>query len=559
MYDSCSCSGHYRRNVVAMTASWGRLHLIARTMLLRVFLCGLCLLYASANVMDEVEGEWEYAGQTTAGGRSSECATTIKHVRAARWKNISPKLSVGESMFAIRWRDLQVNGESCETSSRKATATVLWEVKEGAPTAFEPFFVVGEDNSARICGSFVQDRPARYYFFRNAQQFRNYVSKSSLLTPLLQASDVANAPPTSLLMLSQQFVPASDGDVLSAVVCAYRRTALPAPTLSGAPSPSPSMSLSPTRARCFPGEATVRTRSGVKFMRQLQIGDIVHVGDGQWSSVYFFSHRDPSIRTTFATLTTKSGHSITLSHAHYVRLDNASLRAARDVHVGDRLRVGHLNLQSSSVVDVKCTSFNGLYAPHTLDGDLMVNDVLVSSYTADIPANVAHKLLAPLRALWSYCGIAITVPKSVGDLVRDSLLLAHAAADHTNTAIQLARHLWGNIRDFITPACDDLAFMQLAQTAVELATTAVPFARHVTSTVSKVVPRRIASAASEPHHQSPCHHQCVPLSIRVALRSSLYEHDTTYIRVATRASSRCSSSEPPPLGRVKCITSPCTP
>ena len=43
----------------------------------------------------------------------------------------------------------------------------------------------------------------------------------------------------------------------------------------------------------------------------------------------------------------------------------------------------------------------GLYNPHTLHGDVVVDGVLTSTYTGVVHPALAHALLAPLRQLYS--------------------------------------------------------------------------------------------------------------------------------------------------------------
>ena len=43
----------------------------------------------------------------------------------------------------------------------------------------------------------------------------------------------------------------------------------------------------------------------------------------------------------------------------------------------------------------------GLYNPHTLNGDIMVNGVKTSTYTAAVAPTLAHAALWPVRMLYS--------------------------------------------------------------------------------------------------------------------------------------------------------------
>jgi len=67
------------------------------------------------------------------------------------------------------------------------------------------------------------------------------------------------------------------------------------------------------------------------------------------------------------------------------------------VRLGDRLPLAAGN--ASAVVGIGRVALGGLYNPHTLDGDLTVDGVVVSTWTAAVPPAVASAALAPLRWL----------------------------------------------------------------------------------------------------------------------------------------------------------------
>ena len=54
----------------------------------------------------------------------------------------------------------------------------------------------------------------------------------------------------------------------------------------------------------------------------------------------------------------------------------------------------------SYVIAVGSARKDGLYNPHTLQGDIVVNGVLTSTYTSAFSPVLAHLVFAPLRALY---------------------------------------------------------------------------------------------------------------------------------------------------------------
>lgn len=152
---------------------------------------------------------------------------------------------------------------------------------------------------------------------------------------------------------------------------------------------------------CFPSTATVRLADGsVLKMSELQAGHSIHIGSEKTSAVFAFTHRTMARKTAFYELTTASGHSVSMTGQHYVYA-NEALTAAAAVRQGDVLQTA---AGQSRVVRVRVVMGTGLFAPHTLHGDIEVDGVVVSGYSRAVHPKVAHALLAPIRALCRYGG-----------------------------------------------------------------------------------------------------------------------------------------------------------
>ena len=152
---------------------------------------------------------------------------------------------------------------------------------------------------------------------------------------------------------------------------------------------------------CFPGDATVQLQSGgTKRMRDLVVGDTVLAGpNGRYSEVYMFSHRLVDATAAFVELETATA-TIHLSKGHYLYVNHGQdLVEARSVEVGDNVTLGASGL-AVRVAAVRSVRKAGLYNPHTLHGDIVVNGVLTSTYTAAFSPALAHAVFAPLRALF---------------------------------------------------------------------------------------------------------------------------------------------------------------
>lgn len=187
-------------------------------------------------------------------------------------------------------------------------------------------------------------------------------------------------------------------------------TIYPRPSPMVLPIETPAFSTESTEATvnnvnapaCFPSSGIVMLANGSKvMMKELNVGDNIYVGRGTSSPVFLFTHKQPNIMWSFIRLHTESGYVVTLTPGHYLFV-NGELAAAVSVTVGDYLET------ENGISKVRCVEnvwLRGLYAPHTLHGDLLVDGVLVSGYSTAIDPQIAHALLAPVRMLVRFTGI----------------------------------------------------------------------------------------------------------------------------------------------------------
>ncbi len=143
---------------------------------------------------------------------------------------------------------------------------------------------------------------------------------------------------------------------------------------------------------CFPASARVDLRSGPSVrMDELSIGDEVHVGQGKYSTVFMFTHKDGAASHRFVRIIGASGHKLEATAGHFVYLDGR-LQHAQDAKVGQTLVLAD---GTHTVVNaVESVEKRGLYNPQTLHGDIVVNGVLASTYTSAVhPATPTRFLL----------------------------------------------------------------------------------------------------------------------------------------------------------------------
>ena len=133
-------------------------------------------------------------------------------------------------------------------------------------------------------------------------------------------------------------------------------------------------------------------------MSQLEVGDHVLVDANTYSEVYMFSHRYADFSGPFVAIQTASGEELMLTADHYLYI-NGKLAVASTVKIGDTVSKG--DGTDAIVVSVSTETASGLYNPHTMNGDIVVNGIKTSTYTAAVEPSLAHSLLWPVRMLYS--------------------------------------------------------------------------------------------------------------------------------------------------------------
>lgn len=152
-------------------------------------------------------------------------------------------------------------------------------------------------------------------------------------------------------------------------------------------------------AACFPEDAQITKHDGsVIRMSELERRDFIHSGedDGIASEIFFFSHRDRHSIHEYMHIIFDNGGSIKISEGHYLYV-NGLLQVARIVQVGDMLRSGADSGDRVKVKAVKKVHLRGAYAPTSMTGKLVVDGIVVSSFTEAVHPKWAERLLWPLK------------------------------------------------------------------------------------------------------------------------------------------------------------------
>ena len=161
---------------------------------------------------------------------------------------------------------------------------------------------------------------------------------------------------------------------------------------------------------CYPGSATFKDIHGrPRRMDCLKVGDRVQVFTKQGISlepVVTFIHRQPELMQEFLKITTlkkKKLLQITEDHLLFVtKGGQPTAIPARNVSVGDTVYVrgDQGGLETDAVQSISSVYEKGAYAPVTLSGSILVNDVHTSCYFDVLSHEWSHRAMGIARAIY---------------------------------------------------------------------------------------------------------------------------------------------------------------
>lgn len=141
---------------------------------------------------------------------------------------------------------------------------------------------------------------------------------------------------------------------------------------------APSTATTPPFKICFSGETSVVVKDkGTMLMKDLQLGDKILVGEAdKYETVYSFGHRHETVEATFLQFLPSN---LEMSRDHMLKINGRYVPASA-VQVGDELETATGEL--IAVSSIKNVVRPGAYAPFTLSGTIIVNNVKASAYIA---------------------------------------------------------------------------------------------------------------------------------------------------------------------------------
>jgi len=152
-------------------------------------------------------------------------------------------------------------------------------------------------------------------------------------------------------------------------------------TCQVAPTPAPTPAPAPSLA-CFSASATVQTADkGIVEMKDLAVGDLVRTEANKFEEVYAFGHQHSTVKATFLQIhTVAQPNPLEVTQDHMLQI-NGKFSKSSSVKVGDTLQTGEG--APTKVIKVhSVTRHDGVYAPLTPSGRLLVDNVVVSAYVS---------------------------------------------------------------------------------------------------------------------------------------------------------------------------------
>lgn len=164
---------------------------------------------------------------------------------------------------------------------------------------------------------------------------------------------------------------------------------------------------------CFPGSSSVTLQDGsTKAVKDLQTGDKVLAADDDGTPIYtdfiMFIDQDSTTRRLFYVIETDAGQKIVLTAAHLLFVahnstDTGERRSAifaSEVQPGQKVFVSdneRSRLEPVTVKRIYTEEHEGSFAPVTMQGTVVVDQVLASCYAVIEDHDLAHWALAPVR------------------------------------------------------------------------------------------------------------------------------------------------------------------
>ncbi|KAK6182573.1 hypothetical protein SNE40_010227 [Patella caerulea] len=154
------------------------------------------------------------------------------------------------------------------------------------------------------------------------------------------------------------------------------------------------------KGKCFPANTQVYTKDGIKYIEDVQVGDLIHDGEG-FSEVWVYAHYDITTAVIYYHIQTEK-NTILISEEHFLDVKDPNQastisKMANQVTTDDCLinKIG----MPEKILKIEKKEGLGMFAPFTLSGKILVNEIRASCY-AVVEPTLAHGALEDLRAMY---------------------------------------------------------------------------------------------------------------------------------------------------------------
>ena len=170
---------------------------------------------------------------------------------------------------------------------------------------------------------------------------------------------------------------------------------------------------------CFPPNALAQMEDGPVAVKDIKLGSNVLAMDSTGALVYspviaMLDAQDDNM-VSYIVMHTEDHHQLEISLPHLIyttgydeKMSTSKIKIPESPVFASRVKKGDLifvatadgTIKPKRVASVMTKTIKGAYAPLTKEGNIVINDVLVSCYAVVNDYNLAHNSFAPLRYLY---------------------------------------------------------------------------------------------------------------------------------------------------------------
>eukprot|EP00545_Synedropsis_sp_CCMP1620_P011268 CAMPEP_0119008264 /NCGR_PEP_ID=MMETSP1176-20130426/3575_1 /TAXON_ID=265551 /ORGANISM="Synedropsis recta cf, Strain CCMP1620" /LENGTH=665 /DNA_ID=CAMNT_0006960567 /DNA_START=37 /DNA_END=2034 /DNA_ORIENTATION=+ len=148
---------------------------------------------------------------------------------------------------------------------------------------------------------------------------------------------------------------------------------------------------------CFPVNSMVDVLGkGPTPIQHILLGDRVRTRNGKFSKVYSFGHYDLEVKAEYLEITVEGGGApLSISSDHMLFVGGKATPASTIIVGG---AIDGVNGSTMAVTKITHTTATGAFAPFTMDGTIVVNDMVASSYIS-LQSDATHLMVGGVQTI----------------------------------------------------------------------------------------------------------------------------------------------------------------